>query len=224
MCCNRFMDTQKTLHIRKPAVMADFREKEVIDQLKSLGVVVNELSLEVGDFVCSENKIVIERKSHSDFVSSIIDGRLFEQSRIMKENFEIPIVIVEGFSNREMNDNAFKAALASLIVDYGVTILNTSSPADTAKIIYWIVEKEQTENKMQLSFKVGKKPKDEKIRQEFVLSSFPGVSVKTARKLLENFGTIKNVLSANKIELEKVVGKSTTDKIFGLVNRKYKNL
>src|SRR3989304_40813 len=215
------MDTQKVLKTDKLSVMADYREKETISELKSLGISVNETSLEIGDFICSNGRVVIERKAHDDFIASIIDGRLFEQSRIMKENFERPVVLIEGYSNRNINENALKAAIASIVVNYGVSLINTKSPNDTAKTIYWIAKKEQEENKNMLSFKVGKKPKDDKLLQEFILSSIPGVSKKTAEKLLQKFGSIKEVLASEKMELEKIIGKSKSEKMFNLLNKKY---
>jgi len=211
------MDTQKTLKINKLSVMADFREKDVISNLKSLGVIVNEVSLEVGDFILSDNRVVIERKTHSDFVSSIIDGRLFEQSRLMKDNFEKPIIIIEGYSNRKINENALKAAVASIVVNYGVSLINTRNIFDTANTIYWIAKKEQEENKEGLAFKIGKKPKDEKMLQEFVVSSLPGVSKKTAGKLLKEFGSIKDIFNADKMKLERVIGKSKAEKILKII-------
>ena len=215
------MDTQNILKTNKLSVMADYREKETIAELKKLGLLVNETSLEIGDFICSNGRVVIERKAHDDFIASIIDGRLFEQSRVMKENFERPVVLIEGYSNRNMNENALKAAIASIVVNYGVSLINTKSPNDTAKTIYWIAKKEQEENKNMLSFKVGKKPKDDKLLQEFILSSIPGVSKKTAEKLLQKFGSIKEVLASEKMELEKIIGKSKSEKMFNLLNKKY---
>ena len=90
------METQKILKPNKVCVFADYREKEVIEHLKKLDLIVNDMDLEVGDFVLSDNRVVIERKTHSDFISSIIDGRLFEQAKTMKENFTNPIIIIEG--------------------------------------------------------------------------------------------------------------------------------
>ena len=145
------MDTQKIL---KPAgkvvIVSDFREKEIINHLKALGAAVNELSLEVADYICSD-KICIERKTHDDFVNSIIDGRLFEQAKNLAENFEKPILVVEGYSNRSINENALKGAVASLISDFNMTLLNTRNQYDTAKTIYWIAKKEQQELKNSVS-------------------------------------------------------------------------
>jgi Fanconi anemia group M protein len=201
------METQKIL---KPAgkivVVADYREKELIEHLKNLGISVNEMNLEVGDVICSDNGVVIERKTHSDFVSSIIDGRIFEQAKYLRENFDKPIVIVEGYSDRNINENALKGAIATLLIDYNISLLNSKSPYDTAKIIYWIAKREQMEHKHGISFKVGKKPKDAKRLQEEIVASLPNVSRVLSRRLLEYFGSIEKIFTADENELRKVKG------------------
>jgi Fanconi anemia group M protein len=217
------METQKILKPSRLVIIADYREKDVIQHLKSMNVLVNEMNLEVGDFICSENRIGIERKTHSDFVSSIIDGRIFEQAKLLKENFERPIILIEGYSNREINENALKAALASLIVDFGVSLLNTRNPYDTARTLYWIAKKEQEENKREIGFKVKKKPKDLKLLQERIVASIPGISAILSKRLLEHFGSVEKVFSAKEEELKKVrgIGEKLASKIRKILTEKY---
>ena len=69
--------------LEKCLVVCDYREKDMSNLLKDLGVKVSITSLPCGDFLVG-NEIVIERKSHSDFVSSIIDGRIFNQIKSSK--------------------------------------------------------------------------------------------------------------------------------------------
>lgn len=175
------IDTQKLL---KPAgrvlIVADYRERELISLLKELGAVIKEDSLPVGDFVVS-SRTAIERKTHSDFISSIIDGRMFEQMESMEKNYEKRIVLIEGYSDRFINENAYKAAIATLVTN-GVTVLSTKSQQDTAKTIFWIAKKEQMENKIPIAVKVGKKPADSKKQKEFLISSIPGISSVLAKK------------------------------------------
>lgn len=218
------MDTQRILRPSNGIfVIADYREKEVIENLKDLGASVNEMNLKVGDFVCSGDGVVIERKSHSDFVSSIIDGRIFEQLKYLKENYERPVIVVEGSSNREIDDNALKATIASLITKFNASFVNTRNPSDTAKVVYWLARKEQEDTDKALGFKQGKKPKEMKKLQEFVLSSIPGVSTILARRLLEDFGSIEQAINASETELSKVkgVGKKLANKIKKLLTNKY---
>jgi Fanconi anemia group M protein len=215
-------EKQMLLDSKEIVIICDYREKEVIEALRRFGVAVKEMNLEVGDFVCSQ-KIVIERKTHSDFISSIIDGRIFEQSKALKENFERPVIIIEGYSNRQINENALKAALASLIVDYGISLLSTKNSLDSAKTIYWIARKEQEEKKQKIAFKVGKKPQDEKKLKEFIVSSIPGVSSVLSKRLLEKFGSVEKVFSASEQELKNVkgIGEKLARKIKRILSEKY---
>jgi len=216
------MKTQKILKPEgKVVVICDYREREVAELIKNLGALVVEKPLDVGDFATSK-ETVIERKTHSDFVSSIIDGRLFEQAENMKDNYENAILIIEGNSDRGINDNALRAAIACMIVNFGITLLTTKNPYDTAKTIYWIAKREQGEKKP-VAFKTGKKPADSKRLQEFIVASIPGISSVLAKRLLGKFGTVENVFTASEKELVKVekIGKKLAKKIRDILTKKY---
>jgi len=216
------MDTQKLLKpYGKILIVADYREREIIELLKNLGAIVREENLPIGDFVVS-SRAAIERKAHSDFISSIIDGRIFEQIDNLEKHYEKRIVLIEGFSDREINENAFKAAIATLVTN-GITILSTKNLLDTAKTIFWIAKKEQQENKIPLAVKVGKKPVDSKKQKEFLISSMPGISDVLAKRLLQELGSVENIFAASEEELKKVKGikEKTAKSIRKLITTKY---
>ena len=197
--------TQKLLKpYGKVLIVADYREREIISSLKDLGAVIKEDNLPIGDFIVS-SRTVIERKSHSDFISSVIDGRIFEQMENMQKHYEKRIVLIEGYSDRFINENAYKAAIATLLTN-GITILSTKSLQDSAKTIFWIAKKEQQENKIPIAVKVGKKPIDSKKQKEFLISSIPGISSVLAQRLLKEFGSVEKVFAAGEEELKKVKG------------------
>lgn len=217
------METQKIFKPEgKVVVIADYREREVITHLKKLGAVVNIQPLEIGDFLASE-KVAIERKSYDDFVSSIIDGRIFDQARNMRENFELPLLLIEGYSDREINDNALKGAIATLVLDYSVSVLTSRNEFDSAKLIFWIAKKEQHEAGSGIGIKVGKKPKTTKELQEFVIAGVPGVSTVISKRLLERFGTVEKIFRASEKELMEVkgIGKKLSKDIKKLFVAKY---
>jgi len=217
------MQSQKIL---KPAgktiVVCDYREREVADALKLFGAHVNKASLTVGDFVCSD-RMAVERKDHSDFVGSIIDGRIFEQASNMKAEFEKPVFIIEGDSNRDISVNALRAAVAALVTDFGASVISTKNPRDTALTVFWLAKKEQHESGRGISIKVGKKPKDERKLQEQILCGLPGVSTVLCKRLLEHFGTVANVFSASEEQLREVkgVGKKLAAHIRALLDKTY---
>jgi len=216
------IDTQKLL---KPdgriLIVADYREREMISELHDMGAVVKEENLPIADFVVSA-KTAIERKTHSDFIASIIDGRIFEQIENLKVFYDRPIVLIEGYSDRNINENAYKAAIATL-VSSGITILSTRNLHDSAKTIFWIAKKEQEEQSAEIAIKVGKKPVDKKNQKEFIISSIPGISSVLAKRLLKHFGSIEKIFAADEEELKKVKGikKKTAKDIRKLVTSKY---
>lgn len=213
---------QKILKSKRIVVVSDYREKEVMSHLKKFGVKVNQQALKVGDFIVSD-RVAIERKSHSDFVGSIINGRIFEQAKDLKENFSKPIVVVEGYSNRQINENALKGAIASLLIDFSISIVTTKNPQDTARIVYWIAKKEQRKSTRGIAIKVGKKPKEIKMLQEFIICSIPGISTITAKKLLKHFGTVERIFNASEGKLKKVngIGKKLAERIRKILTTEY---
>lgn len=218
------MDFQKIFKPRgKTLVVCDYREREVARQLRVAGAVVNKTNLDLADFVCSD-RVAIERKTHSDFVSSIIDGRVFEQARMLKREYEKPIIIIEGYSNARIKPNALKAAIASLLINFGIPLVATKNPADTARTIYWIARKEQhSKGGHDVAIKVGKKPKNVKRLQEQIVSSLPGVSAVLSKRLLQHFGTVEKIFAAEEDELRKVkgIGKKLAKRINDVVTKSY---
>jgi len=141
----------------------------------------------------------------------------------LKETFERPIIIIEGYSTRQINENALKGAIASLLVDFRISLVSTKNPLDTARTIYWIAKREQTESRRGISIRVGKKPKEMKRLQEKIISGLPGVSTIISKRLLEYFGSVENVFKARDGELKKVkgMGKKLVKKIRKILTEKY---
>lgn len=206
-------------------IFADFRENNtsITDIIEEMGAKVKQISLKVGDYILSD-RTVIERKEANDFVNSIIDGRLFKQAEELKDNFEKPILIIEGNYFREtMNENAIKGALAAILLEYGIPIITTRDEEDTARTIYWLAKREQTINKKEVGISRKKKPKDFKKLQEHVLSSLPGISTVLSRRILTDFKTIKKFINADENEIKKIkgIGKKEAKKLCRLFNERY---
>ncbi|MHC4751279.1 MAG: ERCC4 domain-containing protein [Planctomycetota bacterium] len=217
------MQSQKIFKPKgKTTVVSDYREREVSEALKLFGAHVNKMSLAVGDFVCSD-RLVVERKDHSDFVGSIIDGRIFEQAQRMREGFQKPVFIIEGNSNRDISVNALKAAVATLATNFDASVISTKNPKDTALTVFWLAKKEQQEAGREISIRVGKKPKDERRLAEQIVCGLPGVSTKICKRLLEKFGTVEGVFSASEDELIEVegIGKKLAKRIRNVLEKEW---
>jgi Fanconi anemia group M protein len=209
----------------KPVIIIDCHENKcsVKDYLEDLGAVVKVVPLKVGDFICSE-RVCVERKTGNDFISSIVDGRLFQQAEELKDNFAKPIILVEGdYYAGGMNENAIKAALASIILNYEIPVVMTKDEEDTARTIFWLAKREQIISNVGVGIKGEKKPKKLKDLQEHVISGLPGVSVVLSNRILKKFKTIKNFANANEKEMIEVdgIGKVLAKRLHELLNKEY---
>ncbi|MEK6952094.1 MAG: ERCC4 domain-containing protein [Nanoarchaeota archaeon] len=151
--------------------------------------------------------IGIERKTSNDFLNSIIDKRIIQQLIYLKENFTIPLLIIEGTQNiytiRNFHPNAIRGMLASIAIDYQIPILQTRNYRDTAALINTIASRLEKPKKL-FSLLKKRKPLTLKEQQELVIESFPGIGPNLAKNLLEKFKSVEKVINASEENLKKV--------------------
>jgi len=202
----------KPIFVRKPkeiVVYVDSRELRsgVPKHLKELGAEVEVRTLDVADYVVSED-VGIERKSANDFIQSIIDGRLFDQVERLKKAYEKPVIIIEGnlYGIRNVHPNAIRGAIAAVTLDWGVPILFSSGPEETAQFIYLLAKREQEERKKEVRIRSEKKALTLAERQRLIVEGLPNVSATLAKRLLRHFGSVERVFTATEEELQEVEG------------------
>ena len=212
--------------MNKINVLVDDRERELIEFLNSLDVEHDVERLEVGDVIIN-GEVVIERKTSGDFVSSLLDGRLFGQIKAMNENFERPLIIIEGSSNemfalRNIHRNALLGLQVSIALKSRIPVMFSKDITETANIIKIIVK--QIENPAEQKLRIKKPQMTEQEEQQFIIEGLPLIGPKTARSLLEKFGSVKGVLTASVEELQEVdkIGKKKAENIVELLEKKYK--
>ncbi len=195
--------------IEKTRIIADIREKGsgVLKELIELGAELELKTLETGDYVCSR-RAGIEFKTINDFVNSIVDGRLLGQLKELKREYERPLVIIEGegdiYSVRRVHPNAIDGMIATIAVSYGIPILCTKSPKETARMIMAIAKREQSETGKEFSAHSEKRTATLKQQQEYIVSSLPGIGPALAKPLLKKFGSVKKLVNAKEEKLKKV--------------------
>ncbi|MCE5213603.1 MAG: DEAD/DEAH box helicase [Methanobacterium sp.] len=211
----------------QPMVYVDHRESKsgVVRELSNLGVEIKTATLSVADYQIS-SELAVERKSVQDFAGSIIDKRLYKQARELVENFNKPLLIVEGENlyGGGLHPNAVRGALASLAVDFGIPIIPTLSPEDTAAMIYRLVIREQEKTSKEIPLRTERKPLSLQEHQIFIIESLPNVGPVTARKLLEKFKSVKGVINASEQDLTEVegIGKIIARKIREVIDSGFK--
>ena len=209
-----------------PVVFADTREgnSKVIRHLSEMEIDVKVQAMAVGDYQVSD-EVVIERKTAKDFVDSIVDKRLFKQARSLMEEFKRPLIILEGddLYNGMINPNAIRGSIASIALDFGISIIPTRNAQDTAAMIKRIAIREQSGEKTSIQIRTDKKPVNLWEQQLFIIESLPNIGPVNAKNLLEHFGTVANIINASESQLQEVegIGKKTAANIRKVVDSKY---
>ena len=211
--------------MKKIIIYMDNREDRSIDQyFEQYQCKLQRKMLICGDFLVSD-RVCIERKAVPDFTQSIIDGRLFHQLKLIKDNFEKPLLIIEGNDDlyERLHPNMVRGALASITLDMGIPIIWTNDFADTAGMIFWIAKREQMQMKREIPVRIKQKPKSPKEQQEFLVAGLPDISVVRARSLLKHFKTPDKVFNASEEQLIEVdgIGKKIAKNIRKIIEKKY---
>jgi len=190
-------------------IVIDDREKKsgIPDLLKAVGVNIEIKTLPIGDYIVAP-ETVVERKTIQDLMSSIFDGRLFDQCSRLKEHFQHPIILMEGnvdeIDSITENPLIFYGALSTIAIDFKIPIIPTSSASHTAKLLVSMCSRKESSKGPFL--KKIKKSNDLQRQQLSTLCSLPGVGEKTAKRMLKKFGSPLEVFTASYTELSKVEG------------------
>jgi len=197
------------VNLKESRIVVDEREKKsgIPDLLKATGINVEMKMLPVGDYIVAPETIV-ERKTIRDMMSSIFDGRLFDQCQRLKEHYQFPILLIEGDIDEieELTENPliFYGAISSIAIDFKIPVIHTPNASHTSKLLISMCSRKDA-SKGPFIKKI-RKSSDIQKQQLSMLCSLPGVGEKTAIRMLEKFGTPLRVLSSSTTELSKVSG------------------
>jgi len=205
-------------------IIMDDREPELIEKLlRKQGMIVERRRIEVSDYLIGTN-VCVERKSLNDFIRSIYDGRLFDQVEQMRTNCEIIIIIIEEPHFHIKRDAVphYLGALSSLALR-GISVIHVISPEDTARFLAYLSRKVEGDRPSIIPVKRRRKPKSWE-EAYAILVSFPSIGPKSAEKLLNEFGTLRDVFSADFHRLRRVVGEAKARKLQEVLNTPFKRV
>ncbi len=220
-----------------PKIIVDQRERSsgIVKELTKHNIEVEIKQLEIADFIIQskslEDKIAligIERKTKQDFLNSIIDKRIITQLITLKENFDIPLLIIEGSENiyavRNFHPNSIRGMLASIAIDFQIPILQTENTRDTAALLA-IIAKRLEKPVKNISLIKKRKPLTLKEQQEYIIESLPGIGPTIAKNLLKKFKTVKKVINAKEDHFKKVkkIGPKKIKEIKKIIDSEYQD-
>ncbi|UCH37848.1 MAG: ERCC4-type nuclease [Candidatus Bathyarchaeota archaeon] len=224
-------------------LLIDHRERQIAPLVEDVCSTISWTQLPIGDYVliADSEAIVIERKTVTDFVSSVRSNRLWDQLlRMMKtvKIFNCPIkrrlllihgnidTYLEQMESRLKNDGSvywsqLMGACLEIICVYNTPIIHAESdPAFTA-FLRTLVKRESTGMNDKLPrakwyMKPVKANLPIKDRKKYILSALPHIGDRLSENLLTHFHTISNVACASIEELQNVpkIGKKKATLIY----------
>lgn len=192
-------------------ILADDREREagVIAALRQLdGVAVTVQRLPLGDYQAG-GTLIVERKTLADFAISIVDGRLFSQAKRLAATPRRSLLIIEGTSADlaacALRREAMQGALISLSLVFGIPVLRSLAPDETARLIVYAARQLRAAVQGGVQ-RHGYRPRGQRKRQLYLLQGLPGIGPARAERLLDKFGTVRGICNADPDQLTEVPG------------------
>jgi len=206
--------------LSKQKIIIDYREKNslVPSELVNQNLQIEFKQLKVGDYLVKDN--VIERKTVKDFIYSMIDKRLFNQLKEIKQ-YPNYFLIIEGNFNTvktKINSNSIRGLILSISLNYKVPIIFTKNENETAIYISLLARKKTKE----LSLNPSKNTFSPNQQLQYVLESFPNIGPKTSKKLLYEFQNLLLIFNSSEEQLKPFLGKNSW-KFKEILKRKYLN-
>lgn len=197
-------------------VLVDHREARsgIPQRLRAMGAEVVEASLPVADYVLSP-RVGVERKTASDFVSALVRKRFAAQAERLRRAFDRPLYVIEGrgLYGTKVHPNFVRAGLATLAVTYGIPVVFTEGPGDTAAFLFLVARREQWGQQVssrELAVREAepayRKAGDVRDHQRRMLAALPQVGPHRAELLLRHFGSVERLAAASVEELTQVPG------------------
>ncbi len=185
---------------RKTHVIASSAEKgPIIQKLEQIpGVELEFAELAVGDYLL-DHGLVVERKSATDFILSVVDKRLPDEVGKLTAEHARPVYVIEGdLYEPRFHQKAFDVhlALSWMSVLHGIPVLPSRDAESSAVLVYAMAADAQHRLGQPASHRAGD-PKARGEAQRYLVEGLPGVDAGGAEALLERFGTPAAVFAAS---------------------------
>lgn len=192
-------------------IEVDHRESrgDVIFALKAQqGVEIRMTRLAAGDYLIDET-LLVERKTLVDFACSIADGRLFSQAQRLAQSPHAVLLILEGtgrdLAATAMRREPMQGALVSLALSFGIPVLRARDAAETARLMLFAAGQIHRRGTGAIA-RSGHRPRGKRRRQSQILQGLPGIGPARAERLIDHFGSVEAVLTADLTRLAEVDG------------------
>ncbi|XP_066015092.1 DNA repair endonuclease XPF-like isoform X2 [Pocillopora verrucosa] len=212
-------------------VIVDMREfrSELPSLIHRRGIDVEPVTLEVGDYILTPD-ICVERKSVSDLIGSLNNGRLYHQAVAMVRFYKRPILLIEFDPNKsfslqaksslssEVSFNDISSKLTLLTLHFPkLKLLWCHSPYATAELFddlkakcpepdaatAMAVGSDSTAVASDVTYNIGP--------QDFILK-LPGINFKNYRSVMRNVESVQELFTLPQERLANILGNANSAK------------
>ncbi|NXF77556.1 XPF endonuclease, partial [Sclerurus mexicanus] len=227
-------DVQQTIIVD----MREFRS-ELPSLIHRRGIDIEPVTLEVGDYILTPD-VCVERKSISDLIGSLNNGRLYSQCVSMCRYYKRPVLLIEfdpnkpfsliprGSLHQEISSNDVTSKLTLLTLHFPkLRILWCPSPHATAELFEELKQNHpqpDAETAMAVTADSETLPESDRYNpgpQDFLLK-MPGVNAKNCRALMNHVRSIAELATLAKDELAKILGNAANaSQLFDFIHLTY---
>ncbi|NXN07541.1 XPF endonuclease, partial [Indicator maculatus] len=223
-------------------VIVDMREfrSELPSLIHRRGIDIEPVTLEVGDYILTPD-VCVERKSISDLIGSLNNGRLYAQCVSMSRYYKRPILLIEfdpskpfsliprGSLHQEISSNDITSRLTLLTLHFPkLRILWCPSPHATAELFEELKQNHpqpDAETAMAITADSEILPESDKYNpgpQDFLLK-MPGINAKNCRALMNHVKSIAELVTLSKDELTNILGNAANaTQLFDFIHLTYR--
>lgn len=225
-------------------LIIDSRENSNLSELvekkaKALNIPHEKKWVEIGDYIYDD--VCFEAKSAVDFLGSVMSKRLWTQIDNMDRHYKTNVVIIYGdmdeailtvLENTKSNmpakgravmmRNKFLGAIGRIVLDMDAKPLWVSS-AEEAALIITGVAKIKPFKRDAIAPQVFKRVTTDDLRID-LLTSIKGVSIKKAKALIKEFGSIMEIGECSEYEIQAIdgIGETLAKRIISTLNAEEK--
>ena len=213
--------------------------KLVMQQAKAIKVPCEKRWIEIGDYVF--DNVCFEAKSTTDFLGSVMTKRLWTQLDNMDRHYETNVVIIYGDMQEAIHNviqhspskmpiatrsimlnNKFLGAIGRIVLDTDAKPFWVKSEEEAALIIT-AVSKMKPITRETIAPQIFKRITTDDLRID-LLSSIKGVSIKKAKQMINQFGSIMEIGECSAYELQAIegIGETLAKRIISTLNSEEK--
>ena len=213
--------------------------KLVVQKAKALKIEHEVKWLEIGDYVFDD--VCFEAKSATDFLGSVLSKRLWTQIDNMDRHYQTNVVIIYGDMQEAimnviehspsnmpigtrsiMLNNKFLGALGRIVLDTDIKPFWVPTEEE-ASLIITAISKMKPLTRETIAPQIFKRITTDDMRID-LLSSVKGVSIKKAKELIKQFGSIMEMGQFSAYELQAIegIGETLAKRIITALNSEEK--